>query len=271
MAENTPASRRPNPARTAPAVAVLGLGEAGSRLAVDLVAAGARVHGYDPLAGSTPAGVIRGADPTSTVAGSDVVLGLTTAGAALEAATGALPSLAPGTIYADLNTASPALKRELATLVAGAGGRFADVALLGPVPARGLGTPALASGEGAHAFAEALGPLGMPVDVVSVEAGDAAALKLLRSVFMKGLAASALESLSAAEAAGHAEWLEQQLADVIGRPLLERLLEGSRVHASRRVDEMEAARELLLELGVEPLIASASMTLLAELSGSRGS
>ncbi len=194
---------------TTPAVAVLGLGEAGSRLAADLVAAGARVHGYDPLVGSTPEGVVVGPDPASTVAGCDVVLGVTTAKAALEAATEALPSLAPGAIYADLNTARPALKRELATVVADAGGRFADVALLGPVPARGLGTPALASGEGAAAFAEALGPLGMPVDVVSMEAGDAAALKLLRSVFMKGLAASALESLAAAEVAGHAEWLEQ--------------------------------------------------------------
>ncbi len=82
------------------------------------------------------------------------------------------------------------------------------MALLGPVPARGLRTPALASGDGAHAFADALGPLGMPVEVVSPTAGDAATLKLLRSVFMKGLAAAAIESTAGAEAAGHAEWLE---------------------------------------------------------------
>jgi 3-hydroxyisobutyrate dehydrogenase-like beta-hydroxyacid dehydrogenase len=182
------------------------------------------------------------------------------------AATAALPSLAPGTIYADLNTASPSLKRELATLVGAAGGRFADVALLGTVPTHGIGTPAVASGPGARAFADALGPLGMPVDVVSEEAGDAAGLKLLRSVFMKGLAASAIESVRAAEAAGHADWLEEQLADVIGRPLLQRLLEGSRQHAARRVDEMEAARDLLRDLGVEPRIATASLELLADLS-----
>jgi 3-hydroxyisobutyrate dehydrogenase-like beta-hydroxyacid dehydrogenase len=252
--------------RQPPTVAVLGLGEAGSRLAADLVDAGAQVRGYDPLSGPTPGGVDRAPDPATTVAGSDVVLVLTTAAAALEAATAALPSLAPGTIYADLNTARPSVKRELATLVSGAGGQFADVALLGTVPVLGLGTPALASGEGARPFADALGPLGMPVEVVSEEPGEAAALKLLRSVFMKGLAASAIESVRAAEAAGHADWLEQQVADVIGRPLLERLLEGSRQHAARRVDEMEAARDLLRDLGVEPRIASASMELLAELS-----
>jgi 3-hydroxyisobutyrate dehydrogenase-like beta-hydroxyacid dehydrogenase len=249
---------------------VLGLGEAGSRLAADLAAAGAEVRGYDPLPSSTPEGVVRAADTASAVAGCDVILGVTTAATALEAATAARPSLEPGAIYADVTTARPSLKRELEALVAGAGGRFADVALLGPVPARGLGTPALASGQGALAFAGALGPLGMPVDVVSDRAGDAAALKLLRSVFMKGLAASAIESLRAAEAAGHADWLEQQLAHVIGRSLLERLVEGSREHATRRVDEMEAARDLVAELGVEPRIASASMALLAELSAPTG-
>ena len=154
--------------------------------------------------------------------------------------------------------------------MADAGARFADVALLGTVPAHGLGTPALASGEGARAFVEALGPLGMSVQVVSDQPGDAAAMKLLRSVFMKGLAASALESVRAAEAAGDRRWLEEQLEEVIGRPLLERLLEGSREHAARRVEEMDAARDLLLELGVEPRIASASRAVLAEIAAEEG-
>ena len=185
-------------------VAVLGLGEAGSRLAADLVAAGLDVRGYDPAAPDVQVST-RASDPETAVAGSDVVLSVNTAEAALGAAAAAAPALESGVIYADLNTTPPGLKRELAELVAGAGARFADVALLGPVPGRGLRTPALASGAGAEAFADAFRPLGMPVEVVSERAGDAAALKLLRSIFMKGLAASALESLQAAEAAGHAD------------------------------------------------------------------
>jgi 3-hydroxyisobutyrate dehydrogenase-like beta-hydroxyacid dehydrogenase len=106
----------------------------------------------------------------------------------------------------------------------------------------------------------------MPVEVMSDRPGDAATLKLVRSVFMKGLAASALESLQAADAAGHREWLEGEIAAVIGEPLLERLVEGSRRHAERRVDEMEAARHLLLELGLEPRIATASAAVLGELA-----
>jgi 3-hydroxyisobutyrate dehydrogenase-like beta-hydroxyacid dehydrogenase len=249
---------------TAQTVALLGLGEAGSRIAGDLVEAGVQVRAYDP-AGTSVDGVARAASPDAAVEGSDAVLSLTTAAAAVEAAQAARPALRSGAVYADLNTAGPGLKREVAAVVEGEA-RFADVALLGTVPATGVRTPALASGAGAQAFADAFGPLGMPVEVVSELPGDAAAMKLLRSVFMKGIAASAIESLEAAEAAGRREWLEGQLADVLGEPLLERLVEGSHRHAARRVEEMEAARELLLELGVEPRIASASASLLAALA-----
>ena len=253
-------------AQTAHVIAVLGLGEAGGRLAADLVSTGVEVRGYDPLPLSAPAGVDQASDPGAAVSGSTLVLALTTASTALAAAESALPSLRGGAIYADLNTTSPALKQEVAALVDQADTRFADVALLGPVPARGLSTPALASGPGARAFADALGPLGMPVEVVSERPGDAAILKLLRSVFMKGLAASVLESLRAAEAAGHRSWLEGEIAAVVGKPLLERLVAGSRRHAERRRDELEAACELLLELGVEPRIAAASGAILEELA-----
>ena len=245
---------------------VLGLGEAGGRLAADLAFAGVEVHGYDPVAMPAPEGVVQVDDPGSAVRGAAVVLALTTGSTALATAESALPHLGSGAIYADLNTTSPGLKRDLAALVDETEARFADVALLGPVPARGLGTPALASGSGAGAFVEMFRPLGMPVEVVSDRPGDAATLKLVRSVFMKGLAASALEALRAAEAAGHVTWLEGEIAAVIGEPLLERLVEGSRRHAARRVDEMGAARELLLELGVEPRIATASAAALAELA-----
>ena len=83
---------------------------------------------------------------------------------------------------------------------------------------------------------------------------------------MKGLAASVVESMQAAEAAGHADWLEHEIEAMIGRPFLQRALDGSRKHAARRVDEMEAARDLLLDLGVEPRIAAASAAQLAELA-----
>jgi 3-hydroxyisobutyrate dehydrogenase-like beta-hydroxyacid dehydrogenase len=246
-------------------VAILGLGEAGGRIAADLVGAGADVHGWDPVA--RPAGVPVAEDAAAAVRGADVVLSVNAAAVALEVATDVVGALGSETLYADLNTSSPGLKRELAGVVPGL---FADVALVGTVPATGLETPALASGPGAERFAELLGPLGMPVEVVGPGPGDAAGLKLLRSVFMKGVAAAAVESLAAARAAGAEERVRGDMAAVLGEPLLERLVTGSQAHAARRVDEMTAAAAYLEELGVEPRVASAAAGWLAQLRDGTG-
>jgi 3-hydroxyisobutyrate dehydrogenase-like beta-hydroxyacid dehydrogenase len=248
-------------------IAVLGLGEAGSAIAVDLVAAGAVVRGFDPAAGA-PAGVEVTADAGAAAQGSDVVLSVNAASAALAVAGSAAGALRSGQVYADLNAAGAKLKRQVAEIVAPTGAAFADVALMAPVPGNGLRTPALVSGPGAGAFAERIGGLGMPVEVLGDEPGQAAARKLLRSVFMKGLAAACIESLRAAQAAGCEPWLHEEIAAVLtgaDDKLLDRLLTGSARHATRRVSEMRDARELLAELGVEARVAAAAEGWLAAL------
>jgi 3-hydroxyisobutyrate dehydrogenase-like beta-hydroxyacid dehydrogenase len=243
-------------------VAILGMGEAGSSFASDLSDHGADVRSWDP----DPERMRTVASPSDAADGAHVVLSLNSAAAALEAARSVAGSLGAGRVYADLNTTAPRVKREIAAVVEPGGALFADVALMAPVPGRGLKTPALASGSGAAELARLLGPLGMPVEVVQGGAGAAAERKLLRSVFMKGLAAAALESVAAADAAGCGEWLRGELERELGAERLERLLEGSRAHAVRRVDEMEAARELLIELGDEPRVAGAALASLRDLA-----
>jgi 3-hydroxyisobutyrate dehydrogenase-like beta-hydroxyacid dehydrogenase len=238
-------------------VAVLGLGEAGGRIAADLVAAGCAVRGWDPA--RRPEAIVNAASDREAVRGADVVLSINNAAVALGAAVGVADELAADTLYADLNTTSPQLKRELAEALPV---QFADVALVGAVPSLGLATPALASGT-APSASPALPPLGMPVEVVG--ARRPAGLKLLRSVFMKGIAAAAIESLEAARAAGVEDRVRADIAAVIGGPLLERLLAGSRLHAARRVDEMVAAAAYLEELGVHPRVASAAAAWLEQL------
>jgi 3-hydroxyisobutyrate dehydrogenase-like beta-hydroxyacid dehydrogenase len=250
-------------------VAVLGLGEAGSAIAGDLVAAGASVRGFDPAAGA-PAGVEVFEDARGAAAGSDVVLSVNAATVAVEVARSAVAGLGAGQVYADLNTAGAALKRTVADVVAATGAAFADVALMTPVPGRGLRTPALASGAGAEELARRLGPLGMPIEVLGGEPGAAATRKLLRSVFTKGLAAACIESTRAARAAGCEDWMRGQIADVLtgaDAALLERLLTGSERHATRRIHEVRDARELLAELGVEPRVSAAAEGWLAQLEG----
>jgi 3-hydroxyisobutyrate dehydrogenase-like beta-hydroxyacid dehydrogenase len=253
-------------------VALLGLGEAGSVIARELVAAGVAVRAFDPAGGADVAGVQRATDACAAVDGSDVALSLTAASAALDAARDVARVLGEGQVYADLNASGAALKRAVAEVVAPTGARFADVALMGVVPRDGLRTPALASGPGAAVFAAHLGPLGMPVEVLSDEPGDAAARKLLRSVFMKGLAASCLESLRAARAAGCEDWMRAEIEAVLAgadAALLERLVSGSARHATRRIAEVADARELLAELGVEPRVTVAAGGWLAQLEGER--
>jgi 3-hydroxyisobutyrate dehydrogenase-like beta-hydroxyacid dehydrogenase len=250
-----------------PTVAVLGLGEAGSAIAADLVTVGVPVRGYDPVPRELD-GVGLAASVEEAVDGAGAVLSVNSLHAAVEVAVAVRGRLRRGQLFADLNTTSPALKAELAAVVESGGASFADVALMGTVPGNGLHTPCLVSGSGAKAYAELFGRLGAPVEVVDGEAGQAAERKLLRSVFMKGMAAAAIESLAAARAAGCEEWLHEELAQVFATAspaLLDRLLTGSRAHAARRVHEMEAARDMLGDLGVEPRVSEAALAWLSRL------
>ncbi len=251
-------------------IAVIGLGEAGSAIAADLVAAGAGVRAFDPVAQAPAAGVQVARDEADAVRGADVVLSVNSAAVAVEVAEAVAGALAADAVFADLNTAAPAVKQAAAQALARSGAAFADVALLRPVPGRGIQTPALASGPGAERFAAVLGELGMPVTTVGLDVGAASARKLARSIFAKGLAAAIGEALEAAERLGCRDWLyadlERTLVAADGA-LLERLIEGSHRHAGRRADEMEAAVALLEELAIEPRIAGAAAAWLRSLAG----
>jgi 3-hydroxyisobutyrate dehydrogenase-like beta-hydroxyacid dehydrogenase len=242
-------------------ICVFGLGEAGSVLAADLCAAGASVAGYDPAPVRTPPGVERHDDPCAAATGAGTVLAVTAAADAAGALAQALDAIPRGATYADLATASAGLKRSLAATAAAAGLDFADVALMAPVAGTGLRTPALASGPGAARVVAVLGPLGMPVEHAGEEPGVAAARKLLRSVVVKGLTAAVMESLRAAEAAG---LVEETWDNVVAQltaadeAFVRRLVAGTGRHAARRVHEMEAAAEMLRELGVEPTMTEAT-------------
>jgi len=265
-------------------IAVLGLGEAGSVIARDLVAAGVRVRGFDPAVTAAEP-IIDTASEADAARGAHLVLSVNSAKAAVGAFTAGLAGLAalspsestrqdegawPDVLWADLNTASPGTKRQLAELAGQAGIPFADVAMMAPVPGRGLRVPMLASGTGAARYAAILGPLGANIEVLDGPAGLAASRKLLRSVFYKGMAASIVEALEAARAAGDEQWLQEHIATELATSdaaTVGRITDGTRRHAVRRTAEMEAAADMLTELGVPPLMADASRALHERLAG----
>ena len=270
-------------------IAVLGLGEAGSVIAHDLAAAGVCVRGYDPaVTASGP--VLDTASEAEAARGADLVLSVNSAKAGVDALRAGLPGLreegpyqegpyqegryqeGPGrdVLWADLNTASPGTKRQLADIAEEAGVPFADVAMMAPVPGRGLRVPMLASGTGAARYAALLGPLGAGIEVLDGPAGLAASKKLLRSVFYKGMAASIVEALDAAQAAGDEQWLRDHITAELAAmdaATMERITGGTRKHAVRRAAEMEAAADMLTELGVPPLMAAASRAVHERLTG----
>jgi 3-hydroxyisobutyrate dehydrogenase-like beta-hydroxyacid dehydrogenase len=249
-------------------VGFLGLGEAGEALAKDLVDRGVDVCGWDPRPVDAPPGV-RLVSAPGAVADADLVLSTNSAGAATAAAASVVPFLHAPTVYADLNSGSASLKRALDELIAPTGALFADVALMATVPGNGLRTPALAAGPGAGRLADYLSALGMPVVDIGTEPGAAAARKLLRSVFMKGLAVAAIEALRGAEAAGCRDWLWQDLAKTLtsaDEALLERLVRGTERHAERRAHEMSDAAALLGELDVTPFMTNAAADALMEMA-----
>ena len=250
------------------AVAVLGLGEAGALFAADLASAGADVRGFDPLRAAPP-GVLERRDDADAARDADLVLSLNSSHDALSALELALPALRPGTLWADLNTTSPGLKQQLAAAAAPAGVEVVDVALMAPVPGRGLHTPMVAAGPASVRYAAMLKPLGVSVSVVEGPAGTAISRKLLRSVFYKGLAAAVVEALAGASAAGAEELLRDNIATELAgfdERTIDRLVDGTHRHARRRTDEMAAAAEQLRELGVTPRVAAAAEALLRDLT-----
>lgn len=247
-------------------VAVLGLGEAGGAIARDLVTAGATVRAYDPAVPAGP-GMLPAANESDAATGADLVLSVNSSKAALDALRA---GVAAASVWADLNTASPGLKRQLAEIAAEHDVPFADVAIMAPVPGRGLHTPMLTSGPAATRVAEMLTSLGASVETMDGPPGLAAERKLLRSVFFKGLAAAVVEALTAARAAGCEDWLRDNITEELtraGESTVERLVTGTHQHAVRRADEMAAATDMLTELGVEPTISAATRDLLTRLVG----
>lgn len=251
-------------------VAVVGLGEAGALIARDLVHGGAIVRGWDIDFRGDLADIPRATSLAAAIEGADVVLSVNWATAAVTVARDARPFLRPEMIYADLNTGGPQLKAELASIVESSGALFVDVAMMAPVPPLGIRVPMFLAGPAAASLASLFERFGTPVEVVGTRPGEAAARKLCRSVFFKGVSSAVWEALEAGRAAGVEAWLH---GDIIASfeswnaTTLGRMTDGTAKHAVRRAHEMHAAAALLRELGIPPIMADATAMSLERIAG----
>lgn len=248
------------------------MGEAGSLISADLATAGVEVHGFDPAGVATPERVRRHEDPRRAAIGSEMIIAVTASVDSPLAMSQTWDVVEPGTLYADLATSSPSVKQRLAAKAAGRDVSFADVALMAPVPGRGLATPALASGPGAQGLAESLNPLGARVEAIEGDAGAAAERKLMRSVVTKGLAALVSESTAAGRATGQEDWLWDHIVELLttaDEVFLRRLVAGTETHSERRLAEMEAVAGFLTDLGVPSEMTAGTIEYLSRATQSR--
>ncbi len=208
------------------------------------------------------AGVRGHAEPGPALQGARLVFCLVTADQAFRATQAAAPHLEPGAFWFDGNSCSPETKRSSAQLIAAAGGRYVDVAIMAAVHPKLNHTPLLLAGEWAVDAAAALRALDMRPEVAGDRVGDASSVKMIRSVMIKGLEALTAECILAARRAGVEQAvlasLEASDPDVKWRKRGAQQLERMMVHGIRRAAEMREVAATLRDLGLPDRMAGAT-------------
>jgi 3-hydroxyisobutyrate dehydrogenase-like beta-hydroxyacid dehydrogenase len=259
--------------RNTPRISFIGFGEAGQAIASGLRDAGIeRIAAWDILfpdpAGAPlkTAGELIGVRMASSagdaVRETDMVISAVTAASSVDAARSVAPHLTGNAYYLDINSVSPGRKQETAKLL-GERARYVDVAVIAAIhPARHR-TPLLISGPYAEDISPLLRELDMQLAVVGPEIGSAAAIKMIRSVMIKGIEALTLECFLAASRAGVLEEVTASLKNnyptLDWATIADYNLERMASHGERRAAEMEESAATLRELGLDPLMVDSTV------------
>ena len=254
------------------AIAFIGFGEAGQTIGRGLLGeSGARLRAYDILFDDPASSLkniagemgVEAADSHArAVRDADLVFLAVTASSSLDAARSCLPGLRNGQLFLDINSVSPQCKIETAALVAPTGAAYVDVAVMAPVAPYGHKVPCLIGGPGAEALLPRARALGMKMEFVSAEVGQASAVKMFRSILIKGLEALVLESMLAASEYKVEERVLASLKETFPSLDWEKLsgymIERVVSHGKRRASEMREVAATLQGIGLEPIMAAAT-------------
>jgi 3-hydroxyisobutyrate dehydrogenase-like beta-hydroxyacid dehydrogenase len=165
-------------------------------------------------------------------------------------------------MYADLNSVSPALKREVDGMISATGASFVEAAVMAPVSPYGHRVPMLIGGPSAARFVEIMTPLGMRLEAVEGQVGKAAAVKMCRSIVVKGIEALLAECVLGASQYDADEKvfasLQETWPGIAWKQLADYTMGRVVVHGERRAREMEEVAETLRAIGVEPIMADAT-------------
>lgn len=265
-------------------IAFIGFGEAGPAIAEGWGAARAGEitvtdtkldDGLDDAAIAarcTQLGVRACGSKAEALAGAEIVISTVTADQAMDAARQAAPHLAPGAAFLDCNSCAPGSKRISEEVIETAGGRYLDVAIMSPIfPDRHL-SPCLISGRHAGDLLPVLSRLPMNATRVDGPVGRASAIKMIRSVMVKGMEALTAECALAAFAAGVEAEVFPSLKEMHPRIDLEQRaaynFERMLAHGARRAAEMEEVARTLAELGLPNGMSAACVDWQRAIAGS---
>ena len=255
-------------------IGVLGYGEVGKTFAKGLLPAVDGVAAWDlkfdqpaavrdhERAHATLAGIRAAASMRDACGAADLVMSAVTASNTLAVAREAAAHIRPGSYFLDLNSASPGTKQQAAALIDAAGGHYVEAGVMTSVPPYGIRVPMLLGGNHAGALAERLVAWGMDAKAVSDQLGVASAIKMCRSVMIKGLEALVIESYATARAYGVEHYVIPTLQETFpgidwqqtGAYFFSRVVQ----HGQRRAEEMREAANTVDEAGFEPFMARAT-------------
>ncbi|KWV52362.1 dehydrogenase [Bradyrhizobium macuxiense] len=251
-------------------VGLIGYGEVGRILVEDLRKQGVRVCAYDiklengqgvPLREHAASIGVELARSHADLAGrADFIISAVTASQAVSVAEACAPAIRKGAWFLDFNSASPGAKQRAASSIDGAGGQYVEGAVMTSVPPYRIKVPLLLGGRGARELAPLLVTLGFAAKIASDELGVASAVKMCRSIMIKGLEAMVIESFTTARAYGVEDAVLASLKETFpgidwekqGAYFFQRVIE----HGRRRAEEVREVAETVREAGLTPWSAS---------------
>lgn len=244
-------------------IGFIGFGEVGRTFAQAMREKGAELSYFDVVRKNPEEG-IPFLSLEELVKSCDLILVTVVSQAVLDVARQASRYLTPGKVYADLNSTSGAVKQEVGKIIEASGADFVEGAILSAVGETGPKASILVSGKKAEAFARLMNELGLVhVKYFSLRVGDASTVKMVRSIFSKGMECLLLEMLVAGKRAGVADPLWREIVQFMTERPFERVAENwIRTHpgaCERRYHEMVQVVETVREMGLEPIMAKATV------------
>jgi 3-hydroxyisobutyrate dehydrogenase-like beta-hydroxyacid dehydrogenase len=255
-------------------VGFIGFGEAGFHLAKGLAGAGiSGICAFDVESESPDQTNVfqdRAARSRTTLLksrqelarGSDILFSAVTAGSAVDAARENAPFLTSEHVFVDINSVSPEAKQSIEQIVTSTGATFVEAAVMAPVPPYAHRVPMLLAGTGSFLLVQALGPFGMQFEILSGPTGAAAAVKMCRSIVVKGLEALLFECVLAASRFGATERVFASLSESFPgldwKKMADYTIGRVVVHGERRAREMDEVAATLRAVHIEPMMAEAA-------------